>query len=99
MPFYTPPKEEQFNIDFERYTPIDVMAYWDEHGNITPIKFKYVNPDESVETIKIDSIKYRKNIRNGFQYCCVTTWYGRQKLFNLIFHIEQHIWVIENQKI
>lgn len=94
MPFIIPKPDNTLNIDYDRYTPVTVMAYWDMDGKITPVRFKYVLPDESVETYKIDNIKYIKDIKGGYLFRCYFTSYGRTKEIDLLFYIREHIWVM-----
>lgn len=95
MPFITIKESEESNIDYNRYEPVVVMAYWSMEGKITPMRLKYVNADESIETIKIDKIKYIKDLKDGFSYCCLAMVYGHYREFILVFRIREHLWLLE----
>lgn len=94
MPFYTPSNEPKHEIDFNRYKPITVTSYCSFSGEIKPLAFRYISDDESETTFKIDSIKFTKEIKGGFSYCCLFNNHGRQQEVILIFYVMEHLWVI-----
>jgi hypothetical protein len=95
MPFYTPSNDPQHQIDYNKYQPIYVYSHTDMDGNIRPLSFIYITEDGIRITLKIDEIKYTKDINGGFLYNCIVTNYGKQQEVILTYYVKQHIWVME----
>jgi hypothetical protein len=85
------PKPE---TDFSKLRTVSVIANFNTEGKFIPIYFRYVNPDESEQTIKIDAIKFTREKADRILFCCLFTNYGRQQEVILTFYIKECIWVI-----
>lgn len=95
MPFFESKEKPKFEIDYNKYKPISVIVNSNIEGDMRPEIIRYTNPDESIETVKIQGIKFHRDVPHGILYCCIVHQYGVQKQIRLIFYVMEHIWVIE----
>ena len=95
MPFFTPSKHEELNINYDLYQPVAVYYYTSSEGEATPLKFKYETPECTIETVEISQIQNRKSIRNGYSYTCLCYSYGRPRQVVLYFYIDKMMWVMQ----
>lgn len=89
------PDEPQFNIDYSRCTPVTVMVNFAPDGKMLPIYLRWINADESEETLKIDGVKSTKEVKGGTSYCCYVIKNGWRKQVTLTFYIKEHVWTME----
>lgn len=94
MPFIKPSYEPTTFIDYNKHSPISVVTNFAPSGKMLPIYIRYIHPDQSEETIKVDGVKYTKDIQGGIVYCCLVTISNYQKQIFLTYYIKEHLWVI-----
>lgn len=92
MPFQKPYHEPQYFIDPNKFTPATVVVNFAPDGKMLPIFLRITHPDKSEETIKIDGVKYTKDIQGGISYCCLITINGWQKQIILNYYVNDHTW-------
>lgn len=95
MPFYTPNHKPQFNINFDKYKPVDVMFHAHTDGTLKPMLFKYPTEDELNHLFKIDKVSYSKDINGGILFRCSIASIGVYREVNLVYFIRQHLWCLE----
>lgn len=94
MPFYQPSREQPVVIDYNKFDPIAVLSYTTTEGEVTPMRFKCKNPDESIETVYIDQITNRKVYPSILEFHCLCENYGALKKVVLRYYKEYFIWVM-----
>jgi hypothetical protein len=84
-------------IDFSQLRSVPVIATFNTEGKIRPDYFGYTNPDESVEKLKIKSIKYTREYNHPARmlFCCVYNNYGKQHEASLMFYVDEYMWVLQ----
>lgn len=95
MPFYTPSNDPEHHIDYDKFKPVYTYFHTDIEGKIRPLQFTYESEDNTRVTLKIDEIKYTKDINGGFMYRCLVTNYGRKQEVDLVYYVKEHVWVIQ----
>ena len=93
MPFFTTPKDLKLSIDYNLYTPVQILFCCESDGKIIPMRVKISNNDESMETYNIDGITQTKELLGRISYRCLITCNNRRQAITLIFYVEAHIWV------
>lgn len=94
MPFFEPQAQRIINIDYNKNIPVTVIVNFAPDGRMLPIYLRWINHDESEETLKVDGVKYTKDIEGGITYCCYVTRNGWRKEVNLTFYVKEHIWLL-----
>jgi hypothetical protein len=82
-------------IDFSNMNTVTVMTNFNTIGKFVPVLFRIINPDTSEETVKVDSIKYTKELSNRISFCCLCSNGNRQHEVILTFYIMECVWIIE----
>lgn len=95
MPFYTPSNKPQFNINFDKYKPVDVMFHTNTDGTLKPMLFKYPMEDGLNYLFKIEKVSYSKDINGGILFRCSIASNDRHREVNLVYFIKQHLWCLE----
>lgn len=77
---------------------IDMVSWTDSLGNIHPIRFRYIEKDESYRVIKIDRVVHKEMEKlcgnNMWIYRCCTTINGQQKIFELKYELGSCKWML-----
>lgn len=92
MPFIKPNNEPQCYVDPNKFIPVAVIANFARDGKMMPIYLRYIHRDESEETLKIDGIKYTKDIIGGFSLCCIINVHGYNREVILNYYIKDCRW-------
>lgn len=78
--------------------PIDVVTWTDRSGSIHPIRFRYIEKDESYKVIKINKVIHREKEKlcgNPMMiYHCSTTINGIEKFFELKYELSTCKWIL-----
>ena len=82
-------------IDFDKLNTVSVIVNFNVGGKIKPEYFRYINSDESEQTIKIDTVKFTRDKGERISFCCMFTNHGRQQEVILTFYVIECIWIIE----
>lgn len=85
------PKPE---TDFSKLKTVSVIANFNTEGKFIPVYFKYINPDKSEQTIKIDTVKFTRDKGDYISFCCLFTNHSRQQEVVLTFYVMECIWII-----
>jgi hypothetical protein len=80
--------------DFSQLRTIPVIATFNAEGKIRPDYFRITNTDQSVDTYKIDTVKYTKDYDNRIVFYCLFTNGKRQQEVNLVFYVMECIWTV-----
>jgi len=94
MPFYSPSKEPNHTIDYDKFKTVYTYFHTDFEGKIRPIQFTYETDDNTRITLKIDNIKYSKEIQGGTLFCCLVTNYARQQEIKIVYFTSEHQWCL-----
>lgn len=94
MPFFEPQTPHIINIDYDKCIPVSVIINFSKDGKMLPLYIRWINNDESEETLKVDSVKYTKDIDGGITYCCYVIRNGWRKEVNLTFYVKECLWVL-----
>lgn len=95
MPFFNHNVDLQDNHDDINIQSVAVLANFNASGKIKPEYIRYTLYDQSIATVKVESIKYRKDYGTHIVFCCLFTNYGRQNEVLLTYHINDHRWSIQ----
>jgi len=78
--------------------PIEVISLTDTKGNITPLRLRIEQEDESVQVIKIDKIIDRTHEKlagtNKLVFTCRSLINGTEKVFEIKYEITTCRWVL-----
>lgn len=75
--------------------PAQVFSVTDTNGSITPIRVRFKNTHEEIETYnKIEILKLNMKQMHA-SYLCSTVQYGRILKFVLCYNYARHTWTIE----
>lgn len=78
--------------------PVDVIAWFENKGNINPIKFRIECEDSSYKVVKIDKILLRDkeklagNVMQVFR--CSSLIDGVQKIYELKYEVSTSKWIL-----
>lgn len=75
--------------------PVNVTAVYAPDGRFKPIFIRYIFPDESEKNIKISSVKYYREYKEYFLFCCVIDIGNRQNEIFLMFYLKEHTWLLK----
>ena len=92
MQFKKPYHEPQYFIDPNKLSPATVVVNFAPDGKMLHIFLRITHPDQSEKTVKIDGVKYTKDIQGGFSYCCLITINNWQKQIILNCYVKDHTW-------
>jgi hypothetical protein len=92
MPFFNSPAEPHCYVDTSKFTPVAVIVNFSVEGKMMPIYLRYIHADQSEETIKIDGIKYTKDMLGGFSMCCIISLYGYNREVILNYYVKDCRW-------
>ncbi len=78
--------------------PIDVVSWTDTTGTVHPIRFRYMEKDESYKVIKINRI-IQKNLEKlcgnpMIIYRCSSVIDGAERLFELKYEVNSCKWIL-----
>lgn len=78
--------------------PIQMISCCSTAGNITPMRFRFENPDHTMETVNVDSVLAHKDVSyngiNEMVFTCQATINGIARLFTLKYNIRSHKWIM-----
>jgi hypothetical protein len=78
--------------------PIEAISKFNSLGEITPLKIRLENDDQSIITSAINSIIYIKDNNyagiNTIDYGCKICIDDREQLLELRYHVSTHKWTI-----
>lgn len=78
--------------------PIEVVTWTDKDGNIHPIRFRYVQPDESYRTIKVDKVLYKEYEKLAgnpmWKFTCQSIIGTTQRTFELKYALNTCKWML-----
>lgn len=80
--------------DFTKLRTVSVIANFNTEGKFIPLYFRIVNPDQSEQTFKIDSVKFTREYDNRILFCCLFTNHNQQQEVNLTFYVMECVWTI-----
>lgn len=92
MPFYTPPKEQSFDMDVEPNYIVPVIASFNSKGDVQPLYFQYDD-----KTIKIESVHWCEKKYNVLHYECTAALDGYLTEVNLTFYPSDSRWVMNTR--
>lgn len=95
MPFYEPSNKPEISIDYNKSKPVTVIVNFAPDGRMIPIYLRWINHDESEDTLKIDGVVSTKDFVGGIAYCCYITVNGWRRQIILKFYVKEHIWTME----
>lgn len=79
-------------------TPIEMVSWTDSLGNIHPIRFRYIEKDESYKVIKVDRVAHKELEKlcgnDMLVYRCYTTINAQQKIFEIKYEIRTCKWIL-----
>jgi hypothetical protein len=82
-------------IDFSKLKAVDVNVVFNTLGEMKPLSFRYVLPDESIDIYKKEIIKFTRDKGDRISFYCMITNHGRQQEVILTFYVMECIWVVE----
>ncbi|MGH4122272.1 MAG: hypothetical protein ACREV6_05020 [Clostridium sp.] len=78
--------------------PIEMVAWTDTKGNISPVRFKITNKDESNSVVKIDKVicveKEKLAGNNMLVYKCQSVINGADKLYEIKYELNTCRWML-----
>lgn len=78
--------------------PIEVVTWTDMKGNINPIRFRFLEKDESYKVIKINKVIHKdleKLCGNPMIiYRCSAAVNGQQRLFEIKYELNTCKWIL-----
>jgi len=78
--------------------PIEVVAWFDEKGNVHLVRFKLKNEDESNTVIKVDRVicvdKEKLAGNNMLIYNCQSVINGIEKVYELKYELNTCKWIL-----
>ncbi|MDF2872222.1 MAG: hypothetical protein K0R05_3797 [Anaerocolumna sp.] len=95
MSFYDSSKDNQSTLLISGQ-PISVAAVFNPLGDFKPLYISITDLYGNMCKVKIDCIKYKKEIRGGISFCCVYTIGSTQREFILTFYIRDHMWRLDD---
>jgi hypothetical protein len=84
-----------YTIDYSKCKSVDTIVNFATSGEMRPVLFRITNPDDSVITFKIESIKSIDKFFGGLFYICFIHDNEIQKEVKLLYYIEEHLWVVK----
>lgn len=76
--------------------PIQLFCVVSTLGDMTPIKFRYEDPEHHLITVQIDAVHSHKEICTGgcraILYTCSAVIEAQRTLFDLKYNISTHTW-------
>jgi hypothetical protein len=82
-------------IDFSKLNTVSVIVNFNAERKFVPIYFRYIYPDESEQTIKIDTIKFTKDKGDSISFRCLFTNHEMRQEVILTFYVAECVWIIE----
>jgi len=82
-------------IDFTQLNIVTVITNFAKDSKFVPVLFRNVNPDASEETVRIDKVKYIKELDNRIVFCCLVNNGKRQQEIMLTFYVMECVWVLK----
>ncbi|WOO36044.1 hypothetical protein R2R35_19935 [Anaerocolumna sp. AGMB13020] len=95
MPFNDSSKDNQSTLLFSGQ-PVSVAAVFNPLGDLKPLSISITDLYSNTCKVKIDCIKYKKEIRGGFSFCCGYTIGSIQKELLLTYYVKNHMWRLED---
>lgn len=95
MPFYDSSKDNQATLLITGQ-PIHVTAVFNPLGDLKPLYISITDLYGNICKVKIDCVKFRKEVRGGISFCCAYTIGSLQKEIILTFYIKDHMWRLED---
>ncbi len=78
--------------------PIEMVSWTDSLGNIHPIRFRYIEKDESYRIVKIDRVAHKELEKlcgnHILVYRCYSTINGQQKIFEIKYELGSCKWIL-----
>lgn len=78
--------------------PIQVVCWMDEKGNVNPVRFKYMEKDESYKVIRIDRVmqKDKEKLAGNpmIVYRCCSNIEGINKTFEIKYELQTCKWML-----
>lgn len=78
--------------------PIEMVSWTDSLGNIHPIRFRYIEKDESYKVIKVDRVAHKELEKlcgnDMLVYRCYTTINAQKKIFEIKYEIRTCKWIL-----
>jgi hypothetical protein len=96
MPFFEPNDEVRMKPDYNKCTPVSVIVNFAPDGKMLPVYFGMTDLDESQHRIKLEGVKYTKELRGRTSYICVYNNGRRKQECMLTYYVQDHVWVLEN---
>ncbi len=96
MAFFEPDRSPEFKIDYNSRQPISVIAAFNPIGDFKPVNFGIMDLYGNTCKIKIDGIKYTKEVRGGKSFYCVYQSADQQRECMLTYYVSDHRWVLNS---
>lgn len=78
--------------------PVEVIAWFENKGNITPIRFRMEGEDNSYKVIKVDRVimKQKEKLAGNFMHIfrCSSVINGVEKVYELKYEINTCKWML-----
>ncbi len=78
--------------------PIEVVTWTDEKGNINPVRFRYIQQDESYRIIKVDKVLYKEMERLAgnlmWRFTCQSVIGATIRTFELKYELSTCKWIL-----
>ncbi|WMJ88503.1 hypothetical protein [Anaerocolumna sp. MB42-C2] len=94
MSFFEPDRTTEYKIDYNNRQPVSVIAAFNPMGDFKPVNFGIMDLYGNICKVKIEGIKYAKEVRGGKSFCCVYRSSDQQKECILTYYVSDHRWVL-----
>lgn len=81
--------------------PIQMFFVTSTQGDITPLKFKYEDPEHQVITVSVDEVLAHKEMTIGpggsVVFTCSSELDGQKVMYELRYEIGTHKWILSGR--